>query len=159
MPFMDCVSQQYGIILASKIHAEISRNERFTLRRIAIESSTGNTRSVTDPRELRKMNHQTPYTLPQMINTYSLNCPLAKILFTMDEDDKCGYKLVSGSEASTRCLLFEHPEGRRGIHNSISFSTTNLRLEVAVINAFSLVFHDIHYRNPSIYMLFAYLLQ
>lgn len=75
----------------------------------------------------------------------------------MDEDDKWGSKLVSGNEASTQCLFFEHAEGRRVIHNSISSNTTMLRLEVAVINAFSLVFKKGHYRNPSTYILSTYL--
>lgn len=75
----------------------------------------------------------------------------------MDEDDKWGSKLVSGNEASTQRLLFEHPEERRGICNSISSSITILRLEMAVINAFSFVFQKRHYRNPSTYVLSAYL--
>jgi len=74
----------------------------------------------------------------------------------MDEDDKQGFKLASGNEASTQCLLFEHPEGRRVTHNGISSSITILRLAVAVINTFSLVFQERHCRNPSAYLLPAY---
>lgn len=75
-----------------------------------------------------------------MTNTYSLHLPLAYIVFTRDEDDKWGSKLVSGNEASTQCLLIAHPEGRRVIHNCTTSNITMPRLEAAVIKAFSFVF-------------------
>lgn len=75
-----------------------------------MESST-HAQSTTDPRELGKINSQIPHTPSQMTNTCSLNHLLAKILFTVDKDDKWGSKLVSGNETSSVCSLNVLKEG------------------------------------------------